>query len=811
MSAKLENIRAEKQLLGCLLRGPHDFWAVESMLSADMFTDPLHQKIYSAIDEVCKRGTVATDVITPVSVKLDGVDFGGIEIEAFLAVMRENADGDADEYVGSVIESWQARSLLDLSKWHDQQIRAGTKPLLELDEDFTDKRRAIMARGAALRPKHISDAANRVMNGSAKAFQDKGKAVGFTTGMPNLDDIMGRVLDEDLVFIIGSQGDGKALALDTPIATPGGWRTMGSLRVGSTVYDERGNPTKVIATSPIMIGRPCFEVEFDDGEVIVADAEHLWVTNTRAGRLKNLPPEARTTREISETLRVESINVANHSISTNEPLQGGDVYLPIPPYTLGAWLGDGHSKSPNITTADAEVLIEIGYDGFMPEMREYASLSNSLAKTYTIRRMGQQRQMIGGRIGSVSPMSFLNDIKVAGLWKNKHIPPVYLRASYKQRLQLLRGLMDTDGTASRVGKCEFCSVNERLAGDVLELLRTMGVKCTLTQGRAVLNGRDCGPKYRIMFSTTLPIFVIKRKADRLKKSLHPRTRTRYIVDVRPVPSVPVKCIQVANESHQYLCGQAMIPTHNSSLGAQVGMNVAKGGAPVLMVQMEMSDEQIAARELAQLSGLSVTKIQVGGFEFDDYDRLRSANDALVASNFWILECDQLSLAQIESQILTMKRLHGCALVIVDQLDKIKADGKHRDKFERLAEVTKGLKSISKRLKIPIICLAQRTRGAQRRDNPTPSILDADAPSIERDADLCIAVFRKYSWLMQNKPSFGPKYQEEMDKWNLERDACVNEAEIICLKRRRGKAFEQRKFTWDGAFTRFIDDRVQDVT
>ena len=92
------------------------------------------------------------------------------------------------------------------------------------------------------------------------------------------------------VLVAGATGSGKALALDTPIPTPRGWTTMGEVQVGDEVFDEHGRPCAVTAATPIMYGRPCYEVEFSDGTVIVADAEHLWRTSTVAGRQQGGKP-----------------------------------------------------------------------------------------------------------------------------------------------------------------------------------------------------------------------------------------------------------------------------------------------------------------------------------------------------------------------------------------------------------------------------------------------------------------------------------------------------------------------------------------
>src|SRR3990172_2018685 len=159
-------------------------------------------------------------------------------------------------------------------------------------------------------------------------------------------------LPNDLV----SRLEGKALALDTPVPTPIGWRTMGELGPGDSVFDETGAPTTIVAATPPMIGRPCREVIFSDGQRIVADASHQWVTIDKAGRRYGRQRVGiRSTDEIANSLR------ANGEMNHHVPLAGPVQYparldLPIEPYTLGAWLGGGTTTKAEIKSVHAEVL-----------------------------------------------------------------------------------------------------------------------------------------------------------------------------------------------------------------------------------------------------------------------------------------------------------------------------------------------------------------------------------------------------------------------------------------------------------------------
>jgi len=411
---------------------------------------------------------------------------------------------------------------------------------------------------------------------------------------------------EDVLFG-GAAGGGKALSLSTPLPTPSGWTTMGEVRAGDWLLDEAGVPCRVVATSEVMHGHRVYDVEFSDGSVIRADGGHLWWTQTVAERaalarrhpewrakrrakrklrgkgLKpwlaarnaaraapSLPPptsgSAKTTEAIAATLRNGKAGRLCHTVTLAGALQLPEATLPIPPYTLGVWLGDGTSEAGAITSADEEVISGVRADGF------------EVVKS-------KARYLWGTR--GLAPL-----LRANGLTSNKHIPPAYLRASQPQRIALLQGLMDTDGTCGTDGRAEFTGCNRQLVEGVLELVLSLGMKATMCEGVAKLNGRVVGPKYRVSFHAPFPVFRLARKAARQTKP-SVRCGVRYIVSVREVPSEPVKCVQVDSASHLYLAGRSFIPTHNSSalLGAALQYVDVPGYAAMLFRRTFMDLQQ----------------------------------------------------------------------------------------------------------------------------------------------------------------------------------------------------------------------------
>lgn len=363
-------------------------------------------------------------------------------------------------------------------------------------------------------------------------------------------------------LLLWPRGGAKALDISTLIPTPTGFQKMEDIQVGDYVYGENGEEVQVIGVSEIFQDRPCYEVAFSSGETIIADEGHLWETDAKRDR-ENKPrklvrgtpsPSVKTTKQIADTLLIRKER--NHRIKVAGAVEGREHNLPLPAYVLGCWLGDGTSSCASFTCADddSQIIDEIRKEG-VPVTKGKPPL----------------RWNFNG--GEDHPdfrkhkTGFTSQLRKLGVLRNKHIPEIYLRASYEQRLSLLQGLMDTDGTIYKNGKCYFCNTNKKLAKQAKELIASLGFKPSIATGKAVLNGTVIGDSYKVFFQPyeDQPVFRLKRKKDRLthrkKVSLQDY---RTIVAVNKVESRPVKCIMVDSESHLYLAGEGFIPTHNST-------------------------------------------------------------------------------------------------------------------------------------------------------------------------------------------------------------------------------------------------------
>lgn len=333
----------------------------------------------------------------------------------------------------------------------------------------------------------------------------------------------------------------KALALTTSLATPDGWTTMEKIKVGDTLFADDGKICHVITKSDVFIGKKCYEFTFSCGEKIVSSEDHLWVVFARKRKGGIV-----TTSQIADSWNEGAIKRPVYRVPVSKPLDLPKLELPIPPYTLGVWLGDGFSE---------------GY-GFACSEKDNEILENIRNEGYKVTRYNKIRCGISG---------LCKTLRVLNLRMYKHIPDMYLRSSYEQRLSLLQGLMDTDGTVSdpnyrNAGICAFSSSRKALAKQVLELVCSLGLRGNISESRASINGRDVDATWRVEFYPgNNSIFRLKRKQERLKGAIVAiRQLWRTIIDVKEVESVPTQCIAVDSENHLFLAGKQLIPTHNTT-------------------------------------------------------------------------------------------------------------------------------------------------------------------------------------------------------------------------------------------------------
>ena len=333
---------------------------------------------------------------------------------------------------------------------------------------------------------------------------------------------------------------GKALALDTPIPTPTGWTTMEDVKIGDNILSPSGNNVSVTMKTETMYNHNCYKLYFDNGEEIIADADHLWEVDSSYWRTGK---KVIKSQEIYDRYKSKAQNKRGKGvqgplyIEKSKPINFIKNLLDIDPYLLGVWLGDGYSSDGRI-------------------------IAHKDDYTFYKKRIDVEYEREDGNCIRFKVKDFISKLKSYNLLKNKHIPQNYLRSSYEDRLELLRGLMDTDGSVTKNTRSfEFYQKNYDLILQVVELLSTLGIKSNIRHRKIKGNYY-----HTISFTTEEQVFNLQRKLNNVdsQRSTRIQESRHYIHKIEKVDSVPVACIRVDSEDHLFLCGKTFIPTHNST-------------------------------------------------------------------------------------------------------------------------------------------------------------------------------------------------------------------------------------------------------
>lgn len=531
-----QDLAAEQSVLGGMLLSKDAIADVLERLRPGDFYRPAHQNVYDAILDLYGRGEPADAVTVAAELDRRGLlrRIGGAPyLHTLISTVPTAAN--AGYYAGIVAEKALLRRLVEAGTRVVQYGYAGAEGA-DVNE-IVDRAQAeiydVTERRTAEDFVPLEDLLQPTMDEIDAIASNGGIARGVPTGFTELDELTNGLHAGQMIVIAARPGMGKALALDTPLPTPDGWTTMGAVTVGEHLIGADGRPTTVVAATDVMVGRPCYEIEFSDGSVIVADAEHQWPT------LRGI-------------------------VITAELKIGADV----------------------VAAAGA-------------------------------------RQLVG-----------------AGA---------------------------------------------------------------------------------------------------------PRTASREfgITDVRPITSVPVRCVEVDNDDHLYLAGHAMIPTHNSTLGLDFLRSCSiKNRLSSVVFSLEMSKSEIVMRLLSAEAKIKLSDMRSGRMSDDDWTRLARRMSEISEAPLYIDDSPNLTMMEIRAKARRLKQKSDLRLVVIDYLQLMTSGKKVESRQQEVSEFSRQLKLLAKELEVPVVAMSQLNRGPEQRTDKKPMLADLrESGAIEQDADMVILLHR----------------------------------------------------------------------
>jgi replicative DNA helicase len=518
---------------------------------------------------------------------------------------------------------------------------------------------------------------------------------------------------------LAKTGAGKGSPLSEEICTPNGWQKWGDLQVGDEVFGRDGTPTVVTGIFDRGI-LPTYRVSFSDHSSLLVDGDHIWCVRQRGGHFSEWIESTMTTTELL-TAELKLAPYANgrsrgwhYTIPMAAPIQYPKRHLPIEPYTLGALIANGGltNGSAQISTPDRAVIERIRRHYDIPAWSPVLAQAGGYCPHAVVR----------GLIGEIRHLGL--DVKSG----EKFIPTDYLRGSVDQRVALLQGLMDGDGSARDKGRASvtYSTISPRLARDIRQLVTSLGGTASVRWypnrrvGRA---GRPDEATIGIMLPASIePFHTPEKRRGSARKHTEPR---RAIVSVERVWDQEIRCISVAAADHLYVVGRDHIVTHNTQWLLNVAWYLRE--RPTLLCSLEMSAAEC-------------------------YLRLKRI------ANFWYPLATDVDIAQLLKNLLIYDRgmqqgdltrvagdftdEMGCPpqVVMVDYLGYYANRMRGNSPYERTSQAAIGLKEEAKAGEFVLLAPHQVGRGTAEG---APIELGAarDSGAVEETADLLLSLYK----------------------------------------------------------------------
>jgi replicative DNA helicase len=777
----LFKLEAEQSVLASIMYDKTAWDKIADIIYTDDFYSQEHKIIYEAMIWLIHRDS-PVDWLTLSNYLKENASLNKVGGDAYLVEMVRNLPTTANvrAYAEIVKKAAHDRKLLEaaqrivqlVDEQDDNRLDEAQKLVLSIAEKSTSEPTTL----AEELPQVISDLIDRCEN--------PGNLPGLKTGFDYLDKITNGFQKGDMIILAARPSMGKAQPLDAKILTSAGFINMGDIKIGDKIIGSDGNSTTVTGIFPQGI-KPVYSVTFTDGTKTECTLDHLWYTQTRNERKRNCPGSVKTLKEIINTLKRESSTTPNHAIPSVAPvLFEKSVNLKLNPYLMGLLLGDATLAHPSIVFSKPELDLQLKLIDLLPEEDTAIPLRFSNGKQILIKRIKRNNKPSETR-------KILESYKLHGLYSHeKFIPADYMFSSIEERVQLLRGLIDTDGHVTESGRLiEFSTSSPQLAKDFCFLVRSLGgvAKATLKATPAyTYNGCKKTGKASTRIYASFPegfIPVASEKHLKLwKKNNINRSNHKSIDSIEAIGEKECQCIKVSALDSLYVTDDFIL-THNTLLALNIAENIAiNSKEPVAFISLEMQKKPLIGRIICNKANINANDYQSGKLTQAQIEDVTSNIMPMLNQAPLIFEAGTvLSSMDIRAKCRRIKRKHGLSLIIVDYLTLIKK-GAEENNVLQVGAISKDLKNLAVELNVPILVLSQLSRGVDNRPNKRPNMSDLrESGQIEQDADVVMFIYR----------------DEVYDEFSADKGL----AEIIISKHRNG-SIGSFKLAFKGEYCRF---------
>lgn len=727
---------AEKAVIGALLIQADAIHEVYSLLKKEYFySEPLGE-IFDVVKNIWenngKPDMIRVSEELKKRQKLDEV--GG---PYGLAVLSGNVGttSNIQEHAEFIHQSYLQRQLIRSAQ---EIIASASDPSIDVADAIGESLTKLENLAANMEygngAKHIGEAARKSLEDYAERerLRLEGKSVGITTGLRVLDKHLNGLQRKQLVIIGARPAMGKALRMDANILTPHGWKLNKDLKVGDEVCSIDGRPSFITGVFPQGFVKT-YKVLFSDGREIECCGSHLWTV--QSCKFHNKAERVVSTLELMELLTTERYT-NRISIPLFSGITGKHVEFVIPPYLLGVLLGDGvFSKGVAWCKPDQFIVDKIK-----------AMVDYEIRKRDDLYLITNTNDKYDNK--------YKRELEILGLWGkhsyDKFIPSIYLNCCRAQRIELLNGLLDTDGDIDKIGAICYNTVSEQLAKDVQTLCWSLGYKCSLKKRKSFLYGERKRDSYRLYIVSLHPeeCFTLPRKVKRTKVR---KSKPLTIVSVKPTGKyVECQCISVSHERALYITDDYIV-THNTALALHMAKYAALSGVPVVVFSLEMDASRLADRLILSSGDIQSIPYRGGWLTDSEKSIMFNAVGFVEQLPIYIDDSPNLTMKQIKARCINLQRKGKCGMVVIDYLGllNMKADNNAYNREQEVTQASRQAKLMAKELDVPVVLLSQLNRnieskmaGQKTTTVAVPGLSDLrESGAIEQDADVVLMIHR----------------------------------------------------------------------
>lgn len=766
-----QNIEAERVALSAILSGSPQAHDVYTTIQADDFYREAHRGIYQAAVALQARSQ-PVDIVSVCNYLKDSGKLDEVGGPAYVCGITEEIPIHASHHATVVRDKARLRRLI-----------TEAQSVVEMCYDCTDPAETISAAegrimaatqsGESRAAEHLSVLVKRTMEETERRSVNPSPP-GIPTGFIDIDRYIGGMEPSDLVLIAARPSMGKELTLCSDVLLcDGTFKKMGDIMVGDKVASVDGEKSVVIGVFPQGI-KPVYAVRFADGRTVKAGLEHQWEIMYRDWER----PKVVTTAWLIEKLKAKRyknrLYIPGHSGDF-----GKDIGLTVNPYLLGVLLGDGGLSEPTVklTTSHKHILEKIKPQlmgaGLVVDQKISFRLSTERGKANKLNDALKSLGLKGCR-------SY-----------EKFIPSQYLSACKESRLELMRGLIDTDGTVEKTGAMTFTTTSIQMAEDFQKLARSLGAYASMSSRVTHYSYKGEKRQGRVAYTICVScanysdFVTIPHKKKRVV--VKQKNKKMNVTAIDYIGDFECQCITVEHPRELYLT-DGYTPTHNTAFAMNMIQRVAVDmGIPAQVFSLEMSKEQLSQRMLSSMSGVKSQAIRDGRVAEQEWPKIVKAVSRALSSHVMIDDTPGLTVMELRARARrTSHRMGGVGLIVVDYLQLMRGSAKNQGREREISEISGGLKNLAKELGVPVVALSQLNRDLEKRPNKRPVLADLrDSGSLEQDADIVGFIYRD------------EVYNTAPDNPNK------GIAEFIIGKQRRGPT-GTAKLAWLAATTTFED-------